>query len=258
MYSLVMAHTPTMAMISIPKKEVVWMPSPAVAPGCPPGLEYLTQLDRVLIHQQTELMEVITNIDFEKKFQIKNKRGQQFYLAEERSDEYQRQCYTTSRGFMMHVLDNIGQEVMKMTRPFKCLAGFQCCANFDHCSHEVEIEAPIGAKIGTIKQAWSKWSPKFNILNQKNKKVLKIEGPLCIWKGFGCTQDYSFNIVTKDGQTIGAITKKCDDLSSGRTTTNYIIKFPGDLDVKLKASVLGATFLIDIMIFEVPINNRNR
>lgn len=28
-----------------------------VSPSCPPGLEYLTQLDQVLIHQQVELFE---------------------------------------------------------------------------------------------------------------------------------------------------------------------------------------------------------
>ena len=34
------------------------MPAPsAVPPDCPPGLEYLTQIDQVLVHQQIELLE---------------------------------------------------------------------------------------------------------------------------------------------------------------------------------------------------------
>ena len=36
---------------------VQWMPKPAVIPGCPPGLEYLTQVDQLLIHQQVEMLE---------------------------------------------------------------------------------------------------------------------------------------------------------------------------------------------------------
>ena len=34
------------------------MPAPVeTIPGCPPGLEYLTQIDQLLVHQQVELFE---------------------------------------------------------------------------------------------------------------------------------------------------------------------------------------------------------
>ena len=34
------------------------MPAPGeTIPGCPPGLEYLTKIDQLLIHQQVELFE---------------------------------------------------------------------------------------------------------------------------------------------------------------------------------------------------------
>lgn len=33
-----------------------WMQRPSV-PGCPPGLEYLTQVDQLLVHQAVELLE---------------------------------------------------------------------------------------------------------------------------------------------------------------------------------------------------------
>ena len=33
------------------------MTKPVGNPNCPPGLEYLTQLDQLLVHQQLELME---------------------------------------------------------------------------------------------------------------------------------------------------------------------------------------------------------
>jgi hypothetical protein len=35
-----------------------WMSAPQeVVPGCPPGLEYLTQIDQLLVNQQVELFE---------------------------------------------------------------------------------------------------------------------------------------------------------------------------------------------------------
>lgn len=34
-----------------------WMPTPQVPMGCPPGLEYLTAIDQVIIQQQIELLE---------------------------------------------------------------------------------------------------------------------------------------------------------------------------------------------------------
>ncbi|KAH3846350.1 hypothetical protein DPMN_088651 [Dreissena polymorpha] len=36
---------------------VVWMPKPAGIPGCPQGLEYLTQIDQILVKQKIDLLE---------------------------------------------------------------------------------------------------------------------------------------------------------------------------------------------------------
>jgi len=40
-----------------PGGQAQWMAAPASIPGVPPGLEYLTQIDQLLIHQQIELLE---------------------------------------------------------------------------------------------------------------------------------------------------------------------------------------------------------
>lgn len=39
-------------------QAINWMPTPQeTIPGCPPGLEYLTQIDQLLVNQQVELFE---------------------------------------------------------------------------------------------------------------------------------------------------------------------------------------------------------
>jgi len=37
--------------------DIPWMPAPQAPVSCPPGLEYLTQIDQLLVHQQVELLE---------------------------------------------------------------------------------------------------------------------------------------------------------------------------------------------------------
>ena len=49
-----------------------WMVQPPAFAGCPKGLEYLAQLDRVLIHQQVEMLEAFTGWETKNKYAIKN------------------------------------------------------------------------------------------------------------------------------------------------------------------------------------------
>ena len=44
--------------------EVWMMPPPAAPPNCPPGLEYMTQIDQLLVKQQIELLESECNCLF--------------------------------------------------------------------------------------------------------------------------------------------------------------------------------------------------
>ena len=39
------------------KQDAPWMPPPQTPMGCPPGLEYLTKIDQILVQQQVELLE---------------------------------------------------------------------------------------------------------------------------------------------------------------------------------------------------------
>ena len=39
------------------RPETQWMQKPQAPYGCPPGLEYLSQINQLLVHQQVELLE---------------------------------------------------------------------------------------------------------------------------------------------------------------------------------------------------------
>jgi hypothetical protein len=61
-----------------------------------------------------------------------------------------------------------------------------------------------------------------------------------------------FEVHDLKGNVIGAVTKKYGGCMKECFTnaTNFNITFPRDLDVKMKATLLAACFLIDMMFFE--------
>lgn len=51
--------------------------------GCPPGLEYLSQIDQLLVHQKIELFEAFSSFETKNKYNVKNSLGQKVYIAKE-------------------------------------------------------------------------------------------------------------------------------------------------------------------------------
>ncbi|XP_065841128.1 phospholipid scramblase 1-like [Oscarella lobularis] len=234
---------------------VQWMPAPeAGPPDCPPGLEYLTQIDQLLVHQQVELLEMITGWETANKYDVKNSMGQRVYFAAEQNSCFQLQCCGASREFNLTIVDNAQREVIHLYRPLRCTS---CC--FPCCLQELVVEAPAGQPVGYVKQRWTLWIPEFDICSADGNVVLKIVGPCCTWS---CGSDVEFKIFTPDKQTeVGKISKQWSGLVKEMFTDadNFGITFPLDLDVKMKAVMLGACFLIDFMFFEQSgDNNRNR
>ena len=76
-----------------------------------------------------------------------------------------------------------------------------------------------------------------------------MEGPFC---AVSCCGDVNFEIKTKDDASVGKITKQWSGFAKEAFTDadNFGITFPLDLDVKVKAVLVGAVFLIDFMFFE--------
>lgn len=52
------------------------VPQAHMIPNCPAGLEYLTAIDQLLVHQKVELLEAFTGFETKNKFTVKNALGQ--------------------------------------------------------------------------------------------------------------------------------------------------------------------------------------
>lgn len=235
-----------------------WMQPPGQMAGVPPGLEYLTQLDQILAHQIVSLMEAFTGWETTNKYAIKNSMGQQCYYAFEESGACMRQCCKANREFNMHIVNNHNQEVMKIYRPFKCCSGCCWCAGCcDHCAQELVVESPPGTMIGRVKQLGTGWKLKFSVEDAHGNTQLIVNGPCCTC---ACCSDVEFPVMSNnEQQQVGMVSKQWTGFVKEAFTKadNFGITFPMDLDVKTKATLIGAMFLIDFMAFENDQNNNN-
>jgi len=221
-------------------------------PGCPPGLQYLTMLDQLVVKQKVELLEAFTGFETANKYKVYNSLGQEVYNAKEDTDCCTRQCCGPIRPFMLNITDGQGQEVITLDRPLRCQA---CC--FPCCLQELEVMSPPGTVIGTVEQQWSIIYPRFVIKDEAGNPVLKIEGPFLTCS---CCNDVEFKVLSYEtGTEVGMITKQWTGLIKEAYTDadNFGITFPLDLDVKMKATLLGALFLIDFMYFETQNQNNH-
>ncbi|KAJ8338226.1 hypothetical protein SKAU_G00371920 [Synaphobranchus kaupii] len=220
-------------------------PPVSVPVGVPPGLEYLTQIDQILIHQKVELLEAFIGFETNNQYEIKNSLGQKIYKAKEKNDCCTRNCCGSLRSFDMKIKDNMDREVIRLIRPFRCATCWCPC-----CLQEMEVQAPPGTTVGYVVQDWHPCVPRFSIKGASRETLMKLEGP-CF--ACNCCGDVHFKLKGKDGgKSIGRISKQWSGLLKEifTDTDNFGIKFPMDMDVKMKAVLMGACFLIDFMFFE--------
>ncbi|KAK7603530.1 hypothetical protein V9T40_003529 [Parthenolecanium corni] len=209
-------------------------------PNCPPGLEYLTTVDQLFVKQKVEGLEVLTGFETRNRFTVKNKQGEKVYFAIEDSDCCNRNCCGACRDFDMKILDNFENEVIHLELTFQS-EPVGCCAC---CLRELRVYSPPGHLIGTVEEEWSLCTPMYNIKNETGQCVLKIEGPPC-----SCgTAD--FQVLSKDkSAVVGKISKQWSGFARELFTDAdfFGISFPKDLDVRMKAVMLGASFLILVL-----------
>jgi len=229
------------------------MDKPRIAVSCPEGLQYLAVLDKIVVKQKKELLEVITGWEQANRYVVLNSFGQQVYFALESSSTLMRQCCGPAREFEMKLTDYSGTEIISMERPFNYCAMYgKCCPSAECCLDVIEIMSPSIGLLGYIRQEASGCSTSFLIQDESETTLLQIHGPgLCC--NFSLGTDLEYEICSADGTVkIGTLSKNWSGFLQEYATDadTFAVTFPMDLLVKAKALLLGAVFLIDFMFFE--------
>ena len=89
--------------------------------------------------------------------------------------------------------------------------------------------------------------------NAERAAIFTIDGPCCPYQSVCCRTQLEFPVSSFDGgHTIGRLYKQWGGVVRELFTVAdiYRIEFPMNLDVKMKALFLGATFLIDFVYYE--------
>ncbi|KAL1437202.1 hypothetical protein MTO96_049184 [Rhipicephalus appendiculatus] len=109
--------------------------TPSAPSICPPGLEYLTTVDQLVIQQQSDIFQNFVGYEKYNKYVAKNVLGQFVYLFAEDSGCCKRWFCCTRRCFEMKVMDYRNVEVMRFVRPLRC---DYCCAFC--CLQYIEVQ----------------------------------------------------------------------------------------------------------------------
>ncbi|KAF4519483.1 hypothetical protein B566_EDAN010092 [Ephemera danica] len=172
----------------------------------------------------------LSGFEVENKYMVKNSMGQDIYTAQERSDMCGRQCCGANRKFDMHISDNFSREVIHLNRPLNCCG---CCFPC-WCLQTMEISSPPGTVVGSIKEEWSIFKHKYNLLDEAGNVAFRIEKNCCFCE---CCSDINFKILSASGEQVGNITKQFGGFAKETITNadNFSVTFPMNLDVKMKA-----------------------
>ncbi|XP_026089822.1 phospholipid scramblase 2 [Carassius auratus] len=218
---------------------------PCPDPYRPLQLESLTWIDQLFVYKEPHpdecFDEVCCGIKPDNRYKVKDNVGNVLFSILEDSDYCSRHLYQ-GRSFIMNVINESNKEVIRLVHPF-------VCGSFNH---ELEVQSPPGFTIGHVRQNWHVCLPQFTVENKRGEAVAKIAGPFL---PLTCCVDQNFELVSLNGaatdEPFGEIIKpfSCSVINTG---ADFVLRFPSDLDVQMKATLLGACILIDFMHYDKP------
>ncbi len=195
-------------------------------------MESLSAVSALVVSQKKEWGEIVTGFETKNRYTVSDGSGNKLYVAaEERGSMLARLFLKALRPFTIAVLNDDGQTVLRVTRPFR------------FSFHRAEIVDRQGRSLGVIERRFSIMRRIYAVSDTSGHEVFQLFGPIL--------HPWTFEI-RNWGVEYGKITKKWSGLlKEGFTDAdNFGVTFAPEWGVEVKALVLGAVFLIDFVHFE--------
>jgi uncharacterized protein YxjI len=199
------------------------------------NLPMLAQAPALVIRQQKEMLEVFTDFETKNRYVVQLPDGQPaLYAAEQGGGAMAfltRSFLKSRRPFTMRLLDAHGQVVFVLERPWTWFFS------------ELHVRDGQGQRLGMIDQRWAFFARRFAVLDANNREVAQLHGPFF--------RPWTFRVMQGD-QEVGRITKQWSGLLREAFTDadTFGVQLGPQLDERLRALALAATFLIDFLYFE--------
>ncbi|XP_045201851.2 phospholipid scramblase 3-like [Mercenaria mercenaria] len=216
----------------------------------PPGLEVLDNIQLLAIRQQMD-MDIQGGCGAPNTYRIWDDNDEQIFFATEESGCLCRWACGPARQFSLDVFSASDDQVLNFHRTC-CRCDCCCCFDSFMCLQKLYVVDCLGRTLGAVKQKFSIFNAKFDIVDHDNNVLFKLLGPCCPCR---CATEIYFQILNKTGERqIGRVQKKW----GGDRTDNinvdheyFDVTFPAKLDSVDKGLILGAAFLVNCMYLEM-------
>ncbi|EDV21901.1 uncharacterized protein TRIADDRAFT_59580 [Trichoplax adhaerens] len=241
---------------SEPENTVAWTPPAQQTQDCPSGLEYLINLDKVLIKQQPDPLEMKSYTITPDRFIIKNKYDQQVFLGVEEGEP--RQTLDIYRPIILKAYDRSGLEVFKVYRGSLPVYSLCSCSASSSVKIRLTFESPPGTLLYYLWPTSFKGHYYINDINGKCyvKVINKIKR-----KQFLESPPTEFNFDIYDyieNCLIGTMKKKWLGHQALSHEHSLEIDFLIDSPPGLKACIIAIGMLYDVYFFDNYTEHQNR
>ncbi|CAG7689506.1 unnamed protein product [Allacma fusca] len=201
--------------------------------GIPIGLEPLLEVTSVSFTTGLPLS-VSFDVTVNRHYNVANQSGQKVYHVGENTNHCVDYCCNGHRQFKLHFFNGRGRTVMTVTQECTFCLG---CSSAECAGANIVTKLTDGSLVGTVKQRYNLWWPRYEIRDFNGDIVMCMSGPGGgVWTQI-CGRKF---IVSLCHMTYGKRTQAIAMIDR-RTCV-----MPEDLSVQNKALLLSAVFLVEL------------